>query len=62
MMSISLIRKRNPSDTSNQIYSVGDIGSEITKDPLATRAYNRITDQGLDVFLDFLYPNGINWF
>ena len=51
------IRKRNPADNSNQIYGIEDIGNEVTSDPLATRAYNRITDQGIDVFLDSEAPD-----
>ena len=46
------IRKRNPADNSNQIYSVEDIGNEIVKDSLATKAYERINNQGLNVILD----------
>lgn len=51
------IRKRNPADNSNQIYNVEDLGNEIVKDPLATKAYERINNQGLDVILDKRPPD-----
>ena len=34
-----LIGKKNPSDNSNQIHNVEDIGNEIVKNLLASKAY-----------------------
>ena len=46
------IRKRDPSDKSNRIYDVARVWDKITESSLALKAYHRIHDQGVKVFLE----------
>jgi hypothetical protein len=46
------IRKRNSADKSNKIYDVQRVWDKITENVLALKAYHRIVDQGVIVFLE----------
>ncbi|NJL53583.1 MAG: hypothetical protein HC930_18010 [Hydrococcus sp. SU_1_0] len=46
------IRKRDSADKSNGIYDVKRVWDKITENSLALKAYHRIIDQGVNVFLE----------
>ena len=52
--------RRNRPTTEQTIYDVDDIRNEISKNPVARQAYQRINDQGVDVILTNELPKSAN--
>ena len=51
------IRRHNASEGKENLYTVGDVGNEIVNNSLATKAYQRINDQGFDIRINHEYSD-----
>ena len=54
------IRRHNAPEGERYLYNLDDVGNEISKSPLARKAYQRINDQGSTVYLDHDMPSPSN--
>ena len=54
------IRRNNAPRSGSGLYTEREVGEEISKSPVASKAYQRITRQGTDVILDSNIPSASN--